>query len=195
MRRPALPLPPAPVAPGVKSGETLGRFLEIPNDGSNWVDGVFMVVAGWNALGPSMDEERSSPYAAGTGSGEEGRCRLSIVDGERGCAGGSLMRPTDRTRWVSEGCNRFRSPIAVRLTLRISRARPTLNRTFPHFQKTRTTMADDMDMMAMMGIAGFGKQTKKRELDPRRFEKNRREEVGFTRGRLLRVVLITYSLG
>lgn len=38
-------------------------------------------------------------------------------------------------------------------------------------------MADDMDMMAMMGIAGFGKQTKKRELDPRRFEKNRREEV------------------
>lgn len=40
-------------------------------------------------------------------------------------------------------------------------------------------MADDMDMMAMMGIAGFGKQTKKRELDPRRFEKNRREEVGF----------------
>ena len=47
----------------------------------------------------------------------------------------------------------------------------------PHFQKVRTTMADDMDMMAMMGIAGFGKQTKKRELDPRRFEKNRREEV------------------
>ena len=53
-------------------------------------------------------------------------------------------------------------------------------------------MADDMDMMAMMGIAGFGKQTKKRELDPRRFEKNRREEVGLTRGRLLRVVLITF---
>jgi len=58
-------------------------------------------------------------------------------------------------------------------------------------------MADDADMMAMMGIAGFGKQTKKRELDPRRFEKNRREEVGFTRAvSLLRVVLITYfSLG
>lgn len=58
-------------------------------------------------------------------------------------------------------------------------------------------MADDTDMMAMMGIAGFGKQTKKRELDPRRFEKNRREEVGFTRAvSLLRVVLITYfSLG
>lgn len=67
--------------------------------------------------------------------------------------------------------------------------------TFPHFQKTPTTMADDMDMMAMMGITGFGKQTKKRELDPKRFEKNRREEVDFTRGWLLRVVLITYSLG
>ena len=40
-------------------------------------------------------------------------------------------------------------------------------------------MADDTDMMAMMGIAGFGKKTKKRELDPRRFEKNRREEVSF----------------
>ena len=38
-------------------------------------------------------------------------------------------------------------------------------------------MADDMDVMAMMGITGFGKQTKKRELDPRRFEKNRRAEV------------------
>jgi len=57
-------------------------------------------------------------------------------------------------------------------------------------------MADDMDMMAMMGISGFGKQTKKRELDPRRFEKNRREEVGFTRAvGLLRVVLITHFLG
>jgi hypothetical protein len=33
--------------------------------------------------------------------------------------------------------------------------------------------------MAMMGIAGFGKKTKKRELDPRRFEKNRRKEVSF----------------
>ena len=54
-------------------------------------------------------------------------------------------------------------------------------------------MADDVDMMAMMGIAGFGKQTKKRELDPRRFEKNRREEVGSTRAvSLLRVVLIAY---
>ena len=42
-------------------------------------------------------------------------------------------------------------------------------------------MADDMDVMAMMGITGFGKQTRKRELDPRRFEKNRREEVDFTR--------------
>jgi hypothetical protein len=41
-------------------------------------------------------------------------------------------------------------------------------------------MADDMDMMAMMGITGFGKQTKKKELDPRRFEKSRREEVGFS---------------
>ena len=38
-------------------------------------------------------------------------------------------------------------------------------------------MADDADMMAMMGITGFGKKTKKRELDPKRFEKNRREEV------------------
>jgi len=55
-------------------------------------------------------------------------------------------------------------------------------------------MADDMDVMAMMGITGFGKQTKKRELDPRRFEKNRREEVG-SDGRLLRVVLIMPSLG
>jgi len=55
--------------------------------------------------------------------------------------------------------------------------RSTFGQTSSHFQKIRATMADDMDMMAMMGITGFGKQTKKRELDPRRFEKNRREEV------------------
>ena len=36
---------------------------------------------------------------------------------------------------------------------------------------------DDMDMMAAMGIAGFGKKQKQRLLDPKRFEKNRREEV------------------
>jgi hypothetical protein len=44
-------------------------------------------------------------------------------------------------------------------------------------QYSLKTMADNVDMMAMMGITGFGKQTKKRELDPNRFEKNRREEV------------------
>ena len=34
-------------------------------------------------------------------------------------------------------------------------------------------------MVAMMARAGFGKKTKKRELDPRRFEKNRCKEVSF----------------
>ncbi|KAG6891421.1 hypothetical protein C0992_007200 [Termitomyces sp. T32_za158] len=32
----------------------------------------------------------------------------------------------------------------------------------------------DMDMLAAMGIAGFGKVTKKRQLDPGRFDKNKR---------------------
>ena len=36
----------------------------------------------------------------------------------------------------------------------------------------------DMDMMAAMGISGFGKKPKQRQLDPNRFEKNKREEVG-----------------
>lgn len=35
----------------------------------------------------------------------------------------------------------------------------------------------DMDVFAAMGIAGFGKKTKQRQLDPKRFEKNKREEV------------------
>jgi hypothetical protein len=39
----------------------------------------------------------------------------------------------------------------------------------------------DTDIMAAMGIAGFGKQVKKRELDPARFDKNKREEVGTRR--------------
>ena len=75
--RPVLPLPPAPVA----SGEALGRFLEVPNGGSAWKDDALMFAVGWDVLGPRMGEERSSPYAAGIGGGEEGRWRLSIVNG------------------------------------------------------------------------------------------------------------------
>ena len=33
------------------------------------------------------------------------------------------------------------------------------------------------DVLAAMGISGFGKKSKQRQLDPNRFEKNRREEV------------------
>ncbi|TCD70036.1 hypothetical protein EIP91_005017, partial [Steccherinum ochraceum] len=39
---------------------------------------------------------------------------------------------------------------------------------------------DDMDVFAAMGIAGFGKKTKQKQLDPKRFEKNKREEVEVT---------------
>lgn len=35
----------------------------------------------------------------------------------------------------------------------------------------------DMDVFSAMGIAGFGKAPQKRQLDPRRFDKNIREEV------------------
>ena len=35
----------------------------------------------------------------------------------------------------------------------------------------RKSAMDDMDMMAAMGIAGFGKQSKKKQLDPHRFDK------------------------
>lgn len=34
------------------------------------------------------------------------------------------------------------------------------------------------DVLAFMGISGFGKKSKQRQLDPNRFEKNKREEVG-----------------
>jgi hypothetical protein len=60
--------PPTPPTPEMVSGETLGRFLEIPNDESSWMEGVFMFM-----LGPRLGGERSSPYAAGLGDGEEGR--------------------------------------------------------------------------------------------------------------------------
>lgn len=36
---------------------------------------------------------------------------------------------------------------------------------------------DSADIMAAMGIMGFGKQVTKRELDPARFDKSKREEV------------------
>ena len=96
MCRPTLPPPPTLVTPGVMSGDILGRFLEIPNDGSAWMDGVLMFAAAWNAFGPRVGEGRSSPYAARIGGGEEWRWRLSIVNGgerEGGWAGGSLTRP------------------------------------------------------------------------------------------------------
>lgn len=35
----------------------------------------------------------------------------------------------------------------------------------------------DADVMAAMGISGFGKQTRKRQLDAARFDKAKREEV------------------
>jgi len=35
----------------------------------------------------------------------------------------------------------------------------------------------DMDVFSAMGIAGFGKAPQKRHLDPRRFDKNKREQV------------------
>jgi hypothetical protein len=34
-----------------------------------------------------------------------------------------------------------------------------------------------MDVLAAMGISGFGKETKKKELDPSRFDKSKRQEV------------------
>ena len=33
---------------------------------------------------------------------------------------------------------------------------------------------DDMDVMAAMGIGGFGKQAKSKKLDPKRFDKQKR---------------------
>jgi hypothetical protein len=35
----------------------------------------------------------------------------------------------------------------------------------------------DMDVFSAMGIVGFGKAAKKRELDPNRFDKTKREEL------------------
>jgi len=35
----------------------------------------------------------------------------------------------------------------------------------------------DMDVFAAMGIAGFGKATSKKKLDPARFDKNKRDQV------------------
>jgi hypothetical protein len=35
----------------------------------------------------------------------------------------------------------------------------------------------DMDVLAAMGITGFGKASKKKELDPARFDKNKRSSV------------------
>ena len=48
----------------------------------------------------------------------------------------------------------------------------------------------DMDVFAAMGIAGFGKAAQKRQLDPSRFDKNKREVrcSTFRSGRTYRVL-------
>ena len=109
--RPTLAPPPMPATPGVTSRGILGRFLEIPDDGSTWMDGVLMLVAAWNVFGPRIGEERSSPYAARIGGGEEGRWRLSIVSGRK--RGWTCGLPTRAADWAS---SRYQSPI-----VRISR--------------------------------------------------------------------------
>lgn len=38
---------------------------------------------------------------------------------------------------------------------------------------------DDMDVFAAMGIAGFGKTVQKKQLDPSRFDKNKRDDVSY----------------
>jgi hypothetical protein len=43
-------------------------------------------------------------------------------------------------------------------------------------QRSGSNMAD-MDVFAAMGISGFGKATKKKQLDPARFDKSKRDEV------------------
>jgi hypothetical protein len=43
--------------------------------------------------------------------------------------------------------------------------------------KRRTLSTMDADVMAAMGISGFGKQPRKRQLDAARFDKAKREEV------------------
>lgn len=39
------------------------------------------------------------------------------------------------------------------------------------------SIMSDMDMLAAMGISGFGKKVKQRQLDPNRFEKNKRGDT------------------
>jgi hypothetical protein len=56
----------------------------------------------------------------------------------------------------------------------------------PHFTRILFFLTMDAEMMAAMGIAGFGKQVKKRELDPARFDKNKREQVS-TAWRIIRI--------
>ena len=36
---------------------------------------------------------------------------------------------------------------------------------------------DNVDVFAAMGIAGFGKAVQKKQLDPSRFDKNKRDDV------------------
>ena len=51
------------------------------------------------------------------------------------------------------------------------------NKRYPEaVQAQHTLKMDDMDVMAAMGITGFGKQQKKRTLDPHRFDKQKRAD-------------------
>lgn len=56
----------------------------------------------------------------------------------------------------------------------------------------------DTDMMAAMGFGGFGKKQNKRALDPKRFDKGKRDEVmpgpfHFVCASISRLILLPFS--
>jgi hypothetical protein len=53
----------------------------------------------------------------------------------------------------------------------------------------------DMDVFAAMGISGFGKAVKKAELNPSRFDKNKREEVGRYLIKLVAINQFSFLIG
>ena len=78
--------------------------------------------------------------------------------------------------WVSSSIGRLRNVYNLDLIVRSSLGHSGISLPLSNIcSEVHGTM--DADVMAAMGISGFGKQTRKRQLDAARFDRAKREEV------------------
>lgn len=159
------------------------------NDGAN----ILRRFTSWLDEGSDEIGSDSGMVAWATGNGDEARCRLSISKVLKGYNNASDAQSTS-AEWENSG-GRTEERRAMKGVVTLTRNAlewdyvrrglgriallHSVSRTCPPIaaERRRTLSTMDADVMAAMGISGFGKQPRKRQLDAARFDKAKREEV------------------